>query len=111
MMSRKNKKPIEFTLSNEKYILKYVDVFNKEECISEEKFSWGHFNSLDKSITVSTEDLEGNPLQDSTIEISKLHEIIHAIFEAGQYNACSEDEPLVEWTARCLYELIKQKVL
>ena len=110
-MSKKNKKPIEFTLSNEKYILKYVDIFDKEKCISEEKYSWGNFNSVNKIITISTENLDGVPLQNSTIEISKLHELVHAIFEAGQYNNCSDDEPLVEWTARCLYELIKQKVL
>ena len=40
-----------------------------------------------------------------------LHEINHAIFATGQYLQTSDDEPLIEWLARCMYSLIfKQKL-
>lgn len=42
---------------------------------------------------------------------SLLHEINHAIFTTGQYLQTNEDEPLIEWLARCMYSLIfKQKI-
>ena len=42
---------------------------------------------------------------------SLLHEINHAIFASGQYLQTNDDEPLVEWLARCMYSLIfKQKL-
>ena len=42
---------------------------------------------------------------------SLLHEINHAIFASGQYLQTNNDEPLVEWLARCMYSLIfKQKL-
>lgn len=40
-----------------------------------------------------------------------LHEINHAIFATGQYLQTNDDEPLIEWLARCMYSLIfKQKI-
>lgn len=40
-----------------------------------------------------------------------LHEINHAIFTSGQYLNTNDDEPLIEWLARCMYSLIfKQKL-
>jgi hypothetical protein len=31
----------------------------------------------------------------------------HAIFGEGCYTASNNDEPLVEWTARCLQDILK----
>lgn len=40
-----------------------------------------------------------------------LHEIVHSIFQTGQYMSCDNDEPLVEWTARCLKALKQQHII
>ena len=36
---------------------------------------------------------------------------MHAIFDAGDYHSCNDDEPLVEWCARCIYHLKKQGII
>lgn len=45
------------------------------------------------------------------IELTVLHEIVHSIFQTGQYMSCDNDEPLVEWTARCLKALKEQHII
>ena len=45
------------------------------------------------------------------MEITLIHELIHAIFMTGQYIEQSDDEPLVEWTARCIYKLLNKGIL
>lgn len=45
------------------------------------------------------------------IELTVLHEIVHSIFQTGQYMSCNNDEPLVEWTARCLKALKEQHII
>ena len=40
-----------------------------------------------------------------------LHEINHAILATGQYFNSNDDEPLVEWIARCYYSILfNQKI-
>ena len=53
----------------------------------------------------------GIKLKDSEIKITILHELLHAVFSTGQYHHSSDDEPLVEWTARCLYKLVEKKII
>ena len=43
------------------------------------------------------------------MNLTFLHELTHAILDAGQYNESSECEPLVEWIARCFHYIIKNK--
>lgn len=45
------------------------------------------------------------------LKISLLHEIFHAIFDTGQYFNSSNDEPLVEWCARSINNLLEQKII
>ena len=45
------------------------------------------------------------------IELTVLHGIVHSIFQTGQYMSCDNDEPLVEWTARCLKALKEQHII
>lgn len=45
------------------------------------------------------------------MSVSFLHEIVHAILNEGQYSGSSDDEPLVEWLAKCLKHLKDQKVI
>lgn len=42
----------------------------------------------------------------SDAKITLLHELIHAILDEGQYSNASNDEPMVEWLARCLKSLM-----
>ena len=50
-------------------------------------------------------------ISDNEIIETLLHEINHAILTTGQYLNLSNDEPLVEWLARCYHSLIfKQKL-
>lgn len=51
-----------------------------------------------------------NTTEDTRVQ-TLLHEIIHAICDTGQYFNISQDEPFVEWMAKCLYSLKKQKII
>lgn len=53
----------------------------------------------------------GQKINDKEIKLTLLHELMHAVFITGQYNNSNDDEPLVEWCARCLYQLIDKKVI
>lgn len=48
---------------------------------------------------------------DNEVQITLLHELIHAMLNTGQYLNTSKDEPMVEFLARSFYSLIKQGVL
>ena len=52
---------------------------------------------------------EGGRVPKQEIEIALLHELFHAILTEGQYLQSSDDEPLVEWLARCTKHLLNQK--
>lgn len=71
----------------------------------------GLTDSSNNIISVSTKKPNKEDKDDNEIDITTLHELIHCILLSGQYNAYSEDEPFVEWTARCLYSFKKQGLL
>lgn len=62
----------------------------------------GSTNSAAHRITLARLDYEGNSMSRGEAKITLLHELLHAILDEGQYSAQSEDEPMVEWLARCL---------
>lgn len=70
----------------------------------------GNTNSMNQTITISTKDMEGNSLSEDTVTMTLYHELVHCIFDTGAYMDCTDNEPLVEWTARCINSLLKQKV-
>jgi hypothetical protein len=72
---------------------------------------FGYTAAMDREIYVSLKNSEDKPLPDNEIWDTVAHEIVHAIFMTGQYNNCNTDEPLVEWTAKCMRQLIKQKIM
>ena len=76
-------------------------------------FGWlfGETESPSRVITISTKKPDGSKLSKDEIELTVLHEIVHSIFQTGQYMSCDNDEPLVEWTARCLKTLKKQHII
>ena len=54
---------------------------------------------------------ENTKLSNEEMMRTLLHEINHAIFTSGQYIDTNDNEPLIEWLAKCMYSLIfKQKI-
>lgn len=86
-------------------------VIFKDNVYDGDTFLLGQTQTAKNIIYISTKDHDGEELQDNVILTTLYHEMFHAILFAGQYNNCGEDEPLVEWQARCLNALIKQNVL
>lgn len=84
-----------------KWSIKFVDKIELED----EGSTVGLTDYSNKVISVITD----QPREE--ISITLLHEIVHAILNAGQYISCSKDEPLVEFIARSFNSLIEQGVL
>lgn len=103
-MDKKNKT---VNIFGSKYRIKYVDKVYDEN----NNWIYGKVNIANKEILISTLLHNDKPVQEEEIEISLYHELYHAILMTGQYMSCNDDEPLVEWLARCTYSLIKQKIL
>lgn len=98
----------EFDLMGIKYTIQYIDKIETED---ESTFRFGSTNAAAHRITLAKLNYEGNPMDKEEAKITLLHEVIHAILDEGQYHNSSSDEPMVEWLARCLNSLIKQKVI
>ena len=82
-----------------------------DEVVGEnDKWLFGETESPSRVITISTKKPDGSKLSKDEIELTVLHEIVHSIFQTGQYMSCDNDEPLVEWTARCLKALKEQPI-
>lgn len=95
-----------FNLFNTTWAVSFIDNFNEE--VDKDTFKLGDTNFETNNIRVATKTKDGKLLPESTIKITLLHEMMHAILSSGQYNACNDDEPLVEWLANCIYSLKEQ---
>lgn len=103
-MELKNKS---FNIFGTKYRIKFVDnVLNEEG-----DWTYGKIDTYSKEIQVSIKLSNGKDMQENEILITLYHEIIHAVLLTGQYINSSNDEPLVEWLARCILSLKNQKIL
>ncbi len=91
-----------------RYRIKYVDNISSSE---DGPFCYGETDRLNKTITIATKDREGKSLSPEEIEVTFYHELMHVIFGEGQYLSCNDDEPLVEWCAKCLRSFKKQGIL
>lgn len=114
--SNKKYKDTKFHLFGSLFTVKFIDSIKKiegtlKQDTNYEGFKYGLFIPDKQVIYIATKDSEGNNLDDSIIKITLLHEIFHAIFTTGCYNNSSSDEPLVEWTARCLFSLLDQNFI
>ena len=98
----------EFDLLGVKYTIQYVD---KIDTGDEHIFRFGSTNLAAHKITLARLNYEGQPMDKSDAKIALLHELIHAILDEGQYSNASNDEPMVEWLARCLKSLIDQGII
>lgn len=90
------------------YQVKFVDVI---PCDSEDHFFYGHHSGINNTITIATKRPDGKDFSEQIIEISYLHEVIHAILTQGQYLEANSNEALVEYLAKRIYELKKQNAL
>lgn len=103
-MELKNKS---FNIFGTKYRIKFMDNVLDEE----DNWIYGRVDTSSKEIQVSTKLSNGKDIQENELLITLYHEITHAILLAGQYTGYSNDEPLVEWLARCILSLKNQKIL
>ena len=106
MIDMKNK----FDLFGAEYAIKHVKDIEKNSKDEEMECCYGLSNSVRKEITIADE-VDGVKISDDEKRLTLLHELMHVIFIEGAYNSCTNDEPLVEWCAKCLNSLIKQKVI
>lgn len=88
------------------YTINIVDTLDKED---DEGNNYGVTDYSSKTIEISR-NIHGIEQSDSEMSLTLLHEIVHAILYTGQYNNCSNNEPLVEWLARCIYSLNNQNI-
>lgn len=96
-----------FDLFGKEYTLDYVDSIKSEK---DNEVTYGITCHPEGTIHIA-KNIRNLKRSKKDLEITKLHEIMHAIFDAGSYNRENDDEPLVEWCARCLYSLKQQGVL
>lgn len=68
-------------------------------------FQWGLTDYVNRRICIATKDSESKPFPKEEIELTKLHELMHAALGTGMYKNVSDDEPLVEWLARSIMPL------
>ena len=100
-----------FKIFNSTWTVSFVDKIPLEESEENEGLIFGRTYSENNKILIAIKDSKNNILSETTIKLTVLHEIMHAILIAGQYNSYSDDEPLVEWLANCIYSLLEQKKL
>ena len=103
----KSMKEKSYNLFGSTWIIQFVDEVVDEN----DKWLFGETESPSRVITISTKKPDGSKLSKDEIELTVLHEIVHSIFQTGQYMSCDNDEPLVEWTARCLKALKEQHII
>lgn len=77
----------------------------------DDKIIFGYSNGQDREIVIGLNSHRHHKFSKEEVKLTLLHEIVHAIFGTGCYNNTSDDEPLVEWTARCISSLMKQNIL
>jgi len=97
-----------FTIFGTTYRIKFVEAINPDD---RDRFTWGDTDGRVHIIRIATKDVNGKSISEEELEITVLHELMHVIFGEGQYASCNEDEPLVEWCARCLHSFKKQNLL
>lgn len=97
-----------FDIFGSKYQIKYTDKVIKCE---DDMFIFGKTDSVHKIIYVSTKDGNGNDLPENEIKITLYHEILHAILDTGCFDEENDNETLIEYIARGIYQAQTQKIL
>ena len=98
----------EFEIFGSKWTVEYPDVILTD---NPNEYCFGRTLYSTRTIQIAKKDNDGNIFPKEELKLTFLHELMHAVLGTGQYNNYSQDEPLVEWLARCIDSLCKQKVL
>lgn len=98
----------EFEIFGSKWAIEYVDIIPADE---PNAFVFGKTWYSTRTIQIAKKDQDGNKIPPEELKMTLFHELFHAILGTGQYNVYSQDEPHVEWLARCAYSLVKQGIL
>lgn len=109
VMEKKEKKEwkdFKFNLFGTTWKVHFIKHLEREDGTS----IYGWCNEDDCTILVALGIKDKTLLSKERVELTLLHEIIHAICDTGKYEI-TNDEHFVEWTARCLNSLIKQNIL
>lgn len=104
----KNRK---FKFMDSVYSIRFVDRVPLLDNQDPDSVNFGQCNIDKKEILIGLRDAEGNFYREEQIENTLRHELMHVIMFEGQYNNCYADEPLIEWLAKSLGILLKQKIL
>ena len=88
------------------YTIKYVDSIKSEDNLVTD----GLCDPANRTITIVTKQPNNNLISKQDVNKNTLHELIHAFLDEGQYLEYSDNEPLIEWLARCFYSILKQDV-
>lgn len=95
-----------FELFGTTYVIKVVGILANNDNM----YQYGITYNAKKEIHISKK--VGDSIQpESEVYLTLVHEIVHCILDAGQYNEESQNEALVEWLSRCIVSLLKQKIL
>lgn len=95
-----------FKIFNSTWTVTYVDQITED--LEEGEFRFGDTCYTNNKIRIALKDHKGERLPETTIKLTTLHEMVHAILFTGQYTSVSNDEPIVEWIANCLYSIKEQ---
>lgn len=104
-MEFKNRK---FKIFDSTWNIKFEDKYFKAD---EGGTLLGETDPNTRTIRISLRDINGNPYKKDNIRVTVLHELFHAIFLEGQYLNEYNDEPIVEWSAKCINSLLNQHVI
>lgn len=104
-MEFKNRK---FKIFDSTWNIKFKDKYFKAD---EGGTLLGETDPNTRTIRISLRDINGNPYKEDNIRVTVLHELFHAIFLEGQYLNEYNDEPIVEWSAKCINSLLNQHVI
>ena len=97
-----------FQLFGEKWTIKVLDKLVDEDDGHE---YFGLSQRCARNAIKIGKTLRNVEITEETLEITLLHELMHAICDSGQYFDISQNEPFIEWTAKCLHSLKKQKII
>lgn len=97
-----------FRFFDEVYSLEFVDSISNPD---EDAHSFGYTDLVSKRIVIALRDNGGKLHSESHIRNIIRHELMHVILLEGQYLVEGADEPLVEWLAKSLGILIKEKLI
>ena len=64
----------------------------------------------ERTLYISLKDEKDNPLKDSEIQDTVVHEVMHAVLDTLCFFEISNNEPAIEWLTKCLIQLEKQGI-